>query len=106
MKNVSPEQIGINDIYASNFLHTVLWAFITAQRLCGKDVSHAVRSFIHHFGMEEVEPNTIRLAFYRKDAEFKKNKSGISADAKCVFKPDELDKTLGLVKKILTNGEL
>ena len=105
MKNIPPAQIGMKDIYASNFLHTTLWAFISGQRMCGKDVSEAIRSFINYFGMEETDEGTLRGIFYRKDKEFKKCATGICSDAKSVFKPDEIDKTLGLVKKILTHGE-
>lgn len=105
MKQIPSCQIGIKDIYASNFLHTVLWSFVSGQRLCGVDFGVSIRNFIEHFGLEDVEEGTLRQAFYRKDAEYKKASSGICSDAKNVFKPDEIDRALGLVKKIITHGE-
>jgi hypothetical protein len=104
MKNIPPDQIGIKEIYASNFLHTALWSFVTAQRLCNVDVSQSIRNFINFFGVEDLDEGTLRQVFYRKNSEYKKCAPGISSDAKTVFKQDEVDKMLGIVKTVLTNG--
>jgi len=105
MKNIPSEQLGIKNIYASNFLHTTLWAFVTGQRQSGKDVKSAVRCFIQFFGVEEIDEGTLRLAFYRKDNEVKKCMPGISDDVKTVFREDEMDKLLISFKNLLTSGK-
>ena len=104
MKKIYPDQIGIKEIYASNFIHTALWSFVTAQRLCGIDVRPAINNFIKFMGLEDLEVETLRLAYYRLNAQYKKCVPGISSDAKTVFKQDEVDKMLGIVKTVLTNG--
>jgi hypothetical protein len=99
-----PEFLGIKKVYTSNFLHTTLWAFITGQRQTGKDINSAVRSFIEYFDADELDPASLRHAYYIKDKELKKCMSGISCDVKTVFKDDDIDKILVKMKNVLTDG--
>jgi hypothetical protein len=104
MKKIPPEQINLKEIYASNFLHTALWSFVTAQKLLGIDLSQSIRSFKTYFGVDDLEDGTLRQVFYRKNEEYKKCVQGISADARCVFREEEIDKMLNIVKASLQNG--
>lgn len=105
MKPVLPSQVGIKTIYTSNFLHTTLWSFVTGQRLCGTDVSVAIRNYMHHFDVLDLEFSTLKWAYYRKDKEFRKSASDISKDARDCFNatPDEVENVFGKLKAIINS---
>lgn len=105
MRTSKQEFLGIKQVYTSNFLHTTLWAYITGQRQKGVDVSSAVRSFIEYFDADELDPVSLRHAYYIKDKELKKCMTGICTDVKTVFKEDDLDKLLIKFKNVLTDGK-
>ena len=99
-----PEFLGIKKVYTSIFLHTTLWAFVTGQRQSGRDINSAIRSFIEYFDADELDPSSLRHAYYVKDKELKKCMTGICTDAKTVFKDDAIDEILVKVKNVLTDG--
>ena len=105
MRSSKQEFLGIKQVYTSNFLHTTLWAFITGQRQNGADVSSAVRSFIEYFDANELDPVSLRHAYYVKDKELKKCMSGICTDVKSVLKGDEADKIMAKIYNSLTDGK-
>lgn len=104
MKAVTNEQIGINSMYASNFLHNALWIWVNAQKVAGVERIQAIRSFMQFFNVGDLDENTLCQIYYRKNQEYKKCASGISTDARTVFRPDDIDKVLGIVKTVLTDG--
>ena len=104
MRTSKQEFLGIKQVYTSNFLHTTLWAYITGQGQKGVDVSSAVRSFIEYFDADELDPVSLRHAYYVKDKELKKCMSPVCADIKAVFKEDDVDKLLIKFKNVLTDG--
>jgi hypothetical protein len=102
MAKTSSEQTGIQLIYASNFLHTSLWSFVTGQKLCGKEVNESIKTFMSYFNLEDIEFGSLKQAYYRKNAEFMKCAKGISTDAKVVFDAEvhrEVDRVLALMGK-------
>lgn len=103
MKPVLPSQLGIKSIYTSNFLHTTLWAFVTGQRMNNTPVNEAIRNYMQHFDVFDLDFGALKVAYYNKDKEFRKCASDISKDAKDVFdvKPDEVEKVFSCLSHMV-----
>lgn len=106
MKQSLASQIKINTLYASTFLHTTLWAFVTAQRQCGVGLNASIRGYMHYFDVNDLEFNALKHAYKRKNDEFRRNKKEISDDARVVFDvgPDEVDRVFSRMKNLLNSS--
>jgi hypothetical protein len=85
MKPVLPEQAGIKSLYAANFLHAALWSFVSAQRRCGKGIDEAIRDFMQFIAAEDLEFNSLKMAYHRKNNDYIRCANSMSTDAKSVF---------------------
>jgi len=101
MKQNISEQIGIQSIYAANFLHNSLWVFVNAQILCGVNRIDAIRNFMRYFNVTDLDENALCQVYYRKNEEYKKCSGGISNDAIAVMKVEEIYRKVDGLKKIM-----
>lgn len=108
MKQNISEQIGIQSIYAANFLHNSLWVFVNAQILCGVNRIDAIRNFMRYFNVTDLDENALCQVYYRKNEEYKKCSWGITQDAIGVMKmedvyrkADEIYRKVESLKKIM-----
>lgn len=104
---VPTEQIGIKKIYASSFLQTSLWSFVTAQKLCNVDTSEAIRSFQSFFDLHDLDFSALRKTYYRKNEEYKKDAKNVKLDAKDVFylNPEDIDHFFSIIRNKLFEHE-
>lgn len=105
MKQNISDQIGIQSIYASNFLHNSLWVFVNAQILCGVPRITAIRNFMQYFNVTDLDETLLCQVYYRKNEEYKKCAGGISNDAIAVMKVEEIHRKIDDLKKIM-DGEV
>jgi|GEM_PF-4234879 len=106
MKEALHEQAGIKTIYASNFLHAALWAFVSGQRQAGKDINESIRCFMKFMDCEDVEFNSLKQTYYRKNSEYVQSATAMKADTKQVFdcQPDEIDRVFSQMKNAISKN--
>ncbi|HEY3387587.1 MAG TPA: hypothetical protein VGK46_13820 [Saprospiraceae bacterium] len=105
MKAVTNEQIGINSMYASNFLHNALWIWVNAQKVAGVERIQAIRSFMQFFNVGSLDENTLCQVYYRKNDEYKKCAASIACDAKNVFQESEKERFWRMIKEFLNEND-
>ena len=104
MKYGKRDQIELKQVYTSTFLHTTLWAYVTAQRQMGTDIRTAIVNFVGFFNIDEIDHETLRAAYYRQEKEIRRCMPGMSVDLKNAFRENDVDKLLSSINRALTDG--
>lgn len=84
----------IQSIYCANWLHTTLWAYVSAQKRAGKQVTDAIDDFMDFFGLEDMERGTLNKIYMRKNQEYRESAGIVENDmrAQIVKEEDQLRK--------------